>query len=107
MVIVDTLVAHRAGPFLLVEVKARAAKSILALNGTGPLGLRSDWAGKSAVLLPQKWQETQTTSSVEWTIEHQECYASLYLRELLSSSLDKFDNLQEVLEVRRVERIKP
>ena len=42
VVIADTLVAHRAGPFLLVEVKARAAKSILALNGAGPLGLRSD-----------------------------------------------------------------
>lgn len=46
VVIVDTLVAHRAAPFLLVEVKARAAKSILALNGTGPLGLRSEWAGR-------------------------------------------------------------
>ena len=51
MKIVDTLVAQRTGPFLFVEVKSSTAKSVLALNGAGPLGLWSVWVESSSVLI--------------------------------------------------------
>ena len=80
----------------MIEVKPSAAQSILALNGTGPLGgLSSDWAGGSSVLLPQKWQERHAGLSREITSELEVCSASVLWRELISFSLDKLDQLED------------
>ena len=77
-----------------MEVESCTAQSVLTLDGTGPLGLRSDWAGVSKVLLPQNWLEIHAVSSTETTSEPKKNSGLAYWREWKSFSRDKLEKLQ-------------
>ena len=77
-----------------MEVESRTAQSVLTLDGTGPLGLRSDWAGVSSVLLPQNWLEIYGVSSTETTSKPKKYSGLAYWREWKSFSRDKLEKLQ-------------